>query len=301
MSPLRALLDRSGARVLIMGVLNRTPDSFSDGGAFLDESAAISRVREMLAQGADIVDIGAESTRPGSKAVPDEEQIARLGETIPIATRMGAIVSIDTTSAAVAEHALGQGATVVNCVDPARAAELGALCAARGAALVIMHCRGSMTAMQGFSAAADVAYGDVVADVTEELRGAAERAISAGLPREEVVLDPGFGFAKNARHSVALVARLDAIVALGFPVLVGPSRKSFLAHAAASEERDVGGPTELAPPARRLGGTIAAVLACVERGARIARVHDVAEARQALAVWRAIGRARGDREGAPHV
>ena len=152
----------------------------------------------------------------------------------------GAIVSIDTTSPRVAEHALGQGASIVNCIDPARAAELGALCAKHGAALVIMHCRGSMTAMLGFSAAADSSYTDVVTDVARELGTAAARAIGAGLAREEIGLDPGFGFAKNARHSLALVANLGVIGALGYPLLVGPSRKSFLAHAAATEAREAG-------------------------------------------------------------
>lgn len=291
MSALRALLDRSGARMLVMGVLNRTPDSFSDGGAFAGEAAAMERVRAMLAQGADIVDVGAESTRPGAPPVPDEEQIARLGGTIEGAARLGALVSIDTTSARVAAHALRRGARVVNCVDPSRAAELGGLCAERGAALVLMHCRGSMTGMPGFSAADDAAYGDVVREVAAELASAAEEAMAAGLGREEIVLDPGLGFAKNARHSLALVARLHELVALGFPVLVGPSRKSFVANVAAAEEREAGGPGDVAPPGSRLGGTLAAVLACADRGARVVRVHDVAEARQALAVWRAIGRA----------
>lgn len=296
MSALRALLDRSGARVLVMGVLNRTPDSFSDGGAFADDAAAKERVREMIAQGADIVDVGAESTRPGAARVPDEEQIARLGRTIEDAVSLGALVSIDTTSARVARHAVQQGARVVNCVDPSQAAELGGLCAELGAALVLMHCRGSMTGMPGFSAVDDAAYTDVVREVAAELSSAAEKAVAAGLAREEIVLDPGLGFAKNARHSLALVARLQEIVALGFPVLVGPSRKSFVAHAAAVEEREAGGPAGVAPPGSRLGGTLAAVLACADRGARIARVHDVTEARQALAVWRAIGRV-GERGG----
>ena len=302
MSALRALLDRTRARVLVMGVLNRTPDSFSDGGEFVDEEAALRRVREMLAQGADIVDVGAESTRPGAPAVADEEQIARLGGTIAAAVALGAIVSIDTTSAGVAAHALGQGATVVNCVDPGRAAELGALCAEHGAALVLMHCRGSMTAMAGFSAAADATYGDVVAEVARELGEAAARAMAAGLSRGEIVVDPGFGFAKNARHSLTLVAGLEALAALGFPVLVGASRKSFVAHAAAAEEREAGGAGELAPAAERLGGTLAIALACADRGARIVRAHDVAETRQALAVWRAVGRlgraTRGEVSGA---
>lgn len=296
MSALRALLDRSGARVLVMGVLNRTPDSFSDGGAFVDEAAAMERVAEMLAQGADIVDVGAESTRPGAPRVPDDEQIARLGRTIEGAVGLGAIVSIDTTSARVAAHAVGQGASVVNCVDPAQAAELGGLCAEHGAALVLMHCRGSMTGMPGFSATEDSAYRDVVAEVAAELSSAADRAMAAGLGRDEIVIDPGLGFAKNARHSLALVARLDELRALGFPVLVGPSRKSFLANVAASEEREAGGPAGIAPPSARLGGTLAAVLACAERGARVVRVHDVVEARQALAVWRAIGRVGERRE-----
>jgi dihydropteroate synthase len=130
-----------------------------------------------------------------------------------------------------------------------------------------------------------------VVEVADELRAAAERAIAAGLSRDEIVIDPGFGFAKNARHSLSLIAGLGALVELGFPVLVGPSRKSFLAHAAALDEREAGRTVELAPPAKRLGGTIAAMLACVQRGARIVRVHDVAEARQALVVWRAIASA----------
>ncbi len=298
MSALRALLDRSGARVLVMGVLNRTPDSFSDGGAFVDEEAAARRARAMTAEGADILDIGAESTRPGAPAITDDEQIARLGGTIEAAAADGAIVSIDTTSPRVAEHALLQGASIVNCVDPARAAELGGLCAKHGAALVLMHCRGSMTAMLGFSAAADSSYTDVVAEVRRELETAAARAIAAGLAREEIVLDPGFGFAKNARHSLALVAHLGALGALGFPLLIGPSRKSFIAHAAAAEEREAGRAAELAPPAQRLGGTLAVVLACAARGARIARVHDVAETRQALDLWSAVG--KSERTAAPN-
>ncbi len=159
-----------------------------------------------------------------------------------------------------------------------------------------MHCRGSMTGMPGFSAAEDTAYRDVVAEVAAELSSAADQAMAAGLGRDEIVIDPGLGFAKNARHSLALVARLDELRALGFPVLVGPSRKSFLANVAASEEREAGGPAGIAPPSARLGGTLAAVLACAERGARVVRVHDVVEARQALAVWRAIGRVGERRE-----
>ncbi len=199
------------------------------------------------------------------------------------------VVSIDTTSVEVAERALGDGATVVNTVSLEPAAALGALCARAGAALVLMHCRGSMAAMPGFSAYDDAAYGDVVADVARELSAAADSAIKAGVARGEVILDPGLGFAKNARQSVELCARLDELCALGFPVLVGPSRKSFIARTEAAI--DARGSRQLAPPSLRLGGTIAAVIECVARGAAVVRAHDVAEVRQALAVSAAISAA----------
>jgi dihydropteroate synthase len=158
--------------------------------------------------------------------------------------------------------------------------ELARIAARHGAALVLMHCRGSMTNMPGFSRYADDGYGDVVADVAREWKAAADLAVAAGVPREDLVLDPGFGFAKNARQSLELCARLGELVDLGFPVLVGPSRKSFLAHAAGDAA---------APPERRLGATIAAVLACAARGAAIVRVHDVEPVRQAIAFADALG------------
>jgi len=288
MSQLRTLLAARG-RVVIMGVLNRTPDSFSDGGLFVDEAAARARVEAMLAEGADVIDIGAESTRPGSQPVSDAEQVARLGSSVRDVARMGAVVSIDTTSPAVAERALGDGAAIVNSVSLEAAAPLGAVCARHGAALVLMHSRGEMASMPGFSRYADDAYGDVVADVAREWMSAAERALDAGVGRDELVLDPGLGFAKNARHSLELCARLDELCALGFPVLVGPSRKSFLVRAAASADPSLGE----APPEARLGGTVAATLACAARGASMVRVHDVAPVRQALAVAAALERARG--------
>jgi dihydropteroate synthase len=266
-----------------MGVCNRTPDSFSDGGLYLDERAAEAHVRTLLAEGADIIDIGAESTRPGASPVNEGEQIARIGPLVRASVAMGALVSIDTTSPVVAEHALREGARIVNTVSLEPAAELGALASRSGAALVLMHSRGSMSEMRGYSVYDDDAYDDVVADVGREWRSAADRAMAAGLGREELVLDPGLGFAKNARHSMELCARLGELVALGFPVLVGASRKSFVARAAAA-----GKEAPLAPPAERLGGTIAATLACVARGAAIVRVHDVAPVRQALGVMAAI-------------
>ena len=294
MTPLRALLDRS-ERVVLMGVLNCTPDSFSDGGLFGDEGAAIARAAALIAAGAAVIDVGAESTRPGSAAVSGREQIARLGGIVRKIAALGALVSIDTTLPEVAEFALSEGAVVVNTVSLEPAAELGALAARSGAALVLMHSRGAMSAMKGFSVYADEAYRDVVSDVGREWSEAAGRALAAGLPRESLVLDPGLGFAKNAKQSIAICARLEELCALGFPVLVGPSRKSFLARIASPE-----GP--IAAPDERLGGTVAAVLACVAKGAAVARVHDVAAVAQAIAVDEAIhGGPRGIDRGRRHA
>lgn len=280
-SLLRSLLSRRRG-ALVMGVCNRTPDSFSDGARFLDDVAADAHVQRLVTDGAQIIDIGAESTRPGAAPVDPSEQIARIGDSIRKARALGALVSIDTTSPDVAAWALGEGACIVNTVSLDPAEELGALAARKGASLVLTHARGSMTSMQGFSVYADAAYGDVVEDVAREWQLAADRALGAGLPREDLLLDPGLGFTKNARHSIELCRRLGELCALGFPVLVGPSRKSFLARVAAPEG------AELVPPAERLGGTIAAVLACVRRGAAVVRVHDVAAVVQALAVASAI-------------
>ncbi len=265
-----------------MGVCNRTPDSFSDGALFLDDAAAHAHVQKLVSEGAQIIDIGAESTRPGAALVDAREQIRRIGTAIRTTRELGVLVSIDTTSPEVAAWALDEGANVVNTVAMEPAAELGALAARAGASLVLTHARGSMTTMQGFSVYDDAAYGDVVADVIGEWTRAADQALAAGLSREDLLLDPGLGFTKNARHSIELCRRLGELCALGFPVLVGPSRKSFVARVAARE----GAP--LAPPMERIGGTIAAVLACVRRGATIVRVHDVAATVQALAIDAAI-------------
>jgi len=292
MTPVRALLQGRDS-ALLMGVLNRTPDSFSDGGEFMEEKAALDRIQAMIAEGADILDVGAESTRPGSAPVAAAAQIARIGGVVRAAAALGVIVSVDTTLPEVAARALDDGAALVNSTSLDAAAELGALAARRGASLALMHSRGAMTDMKGFSQYADDAYGDVVADVAREWQEAARNALAAGLPQEDLILDPGLGFAKNARHSLELCGRLDELCALGFPVLVGPSRKSFLARAAGSPQ---------APPGDRLGGTIAASIACVEKGAAIVRVHDIAKVRQAIRVAAAIrgaGRRGASRVHAP--
>lgn len=263
-----------------MGVLNVTPDSFSDGGRYLGSEAARQRVDELLAEGADIIDIGGESARPRAEQVPADEQIARIREALLYATReRGALVSIDTTSPKVARFALEHGAALVNDVSCLADIELARVCAEHGAALVLMHSRGWMRSMPGFSEMPIDAYGDVVTDVASEWERARDRAVIAGLEPEAVLFDPGLGFFKNALHSLELVRRLDELNRLGHAIVVGPSRKSFLVKAAAAS----------APPEERLGGTIAACLACVDRGAAILRVHDVAQVRQAIDVHSAIG------------
>lgn len=263
-----------------MGVLNVTPDSFSDGGRYLDAAAARQRVDALLAEGADIIDIGGESSRPGAEAIAADEQIARIREPlIHAALERGALVSVDTTSPAVARFAIEHGAGIVNDVSCLADIDLARACALGGASLVLMHSRGSMTTMRGFSDMPGDAYGDVVADVAYEWERARDRAVTAGLAPEEIVFDPGLGFFKNAAHSLELIRRLDEFARMGHPVLVGPSRKSFLVKAASAS----------APPEARLGGTIAACLACIDRGASILRVHDVAQVRQAIDVHMAIG------------
>ncbi len=269
---------------VVLGVLNVTPDSFSDGGRYAHEDRAVERALAMLSEGADVIDVGAESTRPGAAPVVAAEQLERLGNVVRRIVDAGGAVSIDTTSPEVAERALADGASWINSVslEPARA--LGHLAARHGARLVLMHSRGSMTDMPGFSSYADDAYGDVVEDVAREWRAAAAVALDAGVEPARLYLDPGLGFQKNARQSLELCARLDELVALGHPVLAGPSRKSFLARVTADAD------APLAPADDRLGATVAAVLACVARGARAVRVHDVRVVEQALRFVDAISR-----------
>jgi dihydropteroate synthase len=245
-------------RPLVMGVLNVTPDSFSDGGRYLDPERAVARGLEMVAEGADVVDVGGESSRPGAAPVPEREERRRV---LPVVAALAATVrvSIDTAKPGVAAAAIEAGATLVNDIT----ASLHDVAAEAGCGFVAMHMRGTPATMQR-----DPRYGDVVAEVREFLRRAATRAAEAGV--EEVFIDPGIGFGKTAAHNLELLARLDELVDLGWPVLVGTSRKSFLGPLSALP----GGPVP--PPADRLEASLATAAWAMVQGAAMVRVHDVA-------------------------
>jgi dihydropteroate synthase len=264
----------------LMGVLNVTPDSFYDGGRYLGEAAAARRVAELVEQGADIVDIGGESTRPGADAIPPAEQIARIEPAVRCALQAGVLVSIDTTSAEVAERMLDLGAHIINDVSCLSDPLLAPTVARYSASLILMHSRGAMKDMKGFSEYPDDGYADVVQGVLGEWRESQGRALAAGLDRGDVWLDPGIGFAKNARQSWELLRRLPELAGEGAPIVVGPSRKSFIGKLDGSKPED------------RLGGTVAACLLAVQRGAHVLRVHDVASVRQALLVARELSSPR---------
>ena len=253
-------------RVLIMGILNVTPDSFSDGGRFLSPDAAVKRALIMEKEGADIIDVGGESSRPGAEPVPVEEELRRV---LPVLERLrGKLripISIDTTKAEVAEAALRAGASIVNDIsalrfDPAMAP----LVAKFGAGLVLMHMLGTPKTMQQAPH-----YEDVVTEVRDFLAERAQYAQSQGIPREAIAVDPGIGFGKTVEHNLELLRRLPELVELGFPVLVGPSRKSFIGAILGLGVEE------------RLEGTLAACAVAVVRGADILRVHDVKEVRRA--------------------
>lgn len=255
-----------------MGVCNVTPDSFSDGGRYLGIEAARARVDELLREGADVVDVGGESTRPGAKPVPAAEQLARVLEVVRHAAAAGACVSIDTADPQVAAACLDGGACAVNDVSCLRNVELARVVGASGAALVLMHARGTQEEMRGFSDHPDDAYDDVVTDVLREWDAAAKRAEEAGVVRDALVMDPGLGFMKNARQSLELLRRTGELVAkAGVPVAVGASRKSFLAVADAKST-----------PSDRLGASVAAALFARRAGAALLRVHDVRATAQAI-------------------
>jgi dihydropteroate synthase len=266
-------------RPVVMGILNVTPDSFSDGGRFFDPRDAISQARRMVEEGADLVDVGGESTRPGAPAVSAEQEAARVVPLIrAIREALDVAVSVDTRKAAVAAEALAAGADVVNDVSGLADPEMAGVVAPSGAGLVLMHMRGTPETMQRMTD-----YGNVVDDVAAELAASLARADAAGIARERVVLDPGIGFAKTAEQNLELIASLDRIQArLGRPVLLGPSRKSFIGAL-------LGG----IPADARDAGTVGACVAGLARGARLFRVHDVRAARQALDVAWAILRIPG--------
>jgi dihydropteroate synthase len=268
------MLDRARATrgLALMGVCNVTPDSFSDGGRYFSPEEARRRVDELLAQEADIIDIGGESTRPGAAAVPAQEQIARVLEVVRYAADEGACVSIDTANPQVAAACLDAGACAVNDASCLRDPTLPDVVSSARAGLILMHTRGIPENMGGFSVYPDGGYEDVVRDVCAEWQAAARRACARGVPRAAIVMDPGLGFAKNARQSRELLSRLREIVAaVGVPVAVGASRKSFLS----SVDGD-------AAPVERLGASIAAVLHAASAGAAMVRVHDVRPTRQAI-------------------
>jgi dihydropteroate synthase len=259
-------------RPVVMGVLNVTPDSFSDGGRFLDPAAAIAQARRMIAEGADVLDVGAESTRPygGAVAVPIAEEMRRLACVLPTVVALGVPVSIDTMKAEVAAWALAEGAAIVNDVwGLQRDGELARVVAERAVPVIIMHNR----------EAADPSI-DIIADMSAFFSRSLDIAARAGIARQNIVLDPGIGFGKTPEQSLTAIARLSELRSFGLPLLVGASRKRFI---------DKVSP---APPDQRLGGSIAAHVLAVAGGAAIIRTHDVAETVQALRVAAAIGSAR---------
>jgi dihydropteroate synthase len=256
----------------LMGIVNVTPDSFSDGGLFFDAETAIAHGRELAAEGADILDIGGESTRPGAGAVSAEEELGRVAPVVQVLAAGEAPVSIDTSKVAVAEAALDAGAAIVNDVTALRAEpDLAGLCAERGCEVVLMHMLGDPRTMQE-----DPTYDDVVDEVKAFLAERIEFATSEGIDAERIWVDPGIGFGKTVEHNLELLRRLGALGELGRPIVVGTSRKSFI------------GKLTGAPVDRRLGGTISSSVIAYANGAEVLRVHDVRPVREALTVAEAI-------------
>lgn len=268
-----------GKRTLVMGVLNLTPDSFYDGGRYTHLQDALARAEQMLQEGVDILDIGGESTRPGSEPVPVDEELRRV---IPVVEAIAqrypnAVLSVDTTKSPVARYALQAGASIVNDIsgmtfDP----EMPAVVAEFGALVVLMHIKGTPKTMQE-----NPTYADVVAEVRATLQAHTERAQKAGIPPENIWLDPGIGFGKTVEHNLQLLRGLPTLKALGYPLLVGTSRKSFIGHL-------LGG----LPPEERLEGTLATLALSVAWGADVVRVHDAKAAVRTVRIADALCRAR---------
>jgi dihydropteroate synthase len=262
-------------RPLVMGVLNITPDSFADGGVFLDLNDATDRVRQMLDEGADIVDIGGESTRPGAVPTPEADELDRV---IPLLENIrlscdahGVPISVDTRKPVVMRAAIAAGASMINDINALRAPGAIEALSEGSAAVCLMHMQGEPATMQQ-----SASYDDVVADVAAFLAERASACVAAGIDRHRIVLDPGFGFGKTVEHNLTLLRRLSEIAALGYPLLAGLSRKSTIGVLTGRNVDD------------RMAGSVAAALAAVARGAGIVRVHDVRETADALKVWRAV-------------
>ncbi len=258
-------------RPLVMGVVNVTPDSFYDGGRYGTPQAAIVQARRLAEEGADLLDVGGESSRPGAAPVTAEEELARILPVLEGVADLQLPVSVDTTKPEVMRSALAHGAAMINDITALAAPGALELVASSDAAACLMHMQGSPRTMQ-----AEPTYADVVAEVRDFLAARAAACVAAGIASERIVVDPGFGFGKTVAHNLTLLARLGEIAALGFPVLAGWSRKSSLG-------RITGRPAE-----ERLAGSVAAALIAVQRGARIVRVHDVAATRDALAMLAAV-------------
>lgn len=272
---------RLGLFPWLMGIVNATPDSFSDGGQFFVPSAAVAHALQLAADGAEVLDIGGESTRPGSQPVAEREELRRVIPVIEsLRDQTDRLISIDTTKAKVAREAIAAGADIVNDVSGCRFdPNMPAVCAASDVGIVVMHMQGSPQTMQ-----ANPAYGDVVREVLDELESATARLIAEGCDRERILFDPGIGFGKTPEHNIELLSNVARLRASGRPVLIGHSRKQFL-------KRLLGRPVE-----ERLCGTLGVAVALAQQHADMIRVHDVRETRDTLIAWQAVS-SRITREG----
>lgn len=273
----------TGERPLVMGVVNLTPDSFSDGGRFGGPEAAVEHARQMSSQGADIIDLGAESSRPGGgvygEGAADVDADLELERLLPVLDNLRTngelVISVDTRKAAVARRALAHGADLINDVSGLADPELGEVVAQAGCPLVVMHSRGELSSMQD-----SIAFEDVVTEVTDELRTLCKRAESCKIPFGQLIVDPGLGFGKATEHNLELLRNLDCLATLDRPMLVGPSRKSFI------------GEINDRPADQRLPGSLAAIAWAARHRAAIVRVHDVDESARFLEVWNAVNASR---------
>lgn len=272
-----------GRRTCIMGILNVTPDSFSDGGRFLSQDAALAQAERMIEDGADILDIGGESSRPFSEPISAEAEADRVVPVIEyLAGRIDVPISIDTTKAAVARRAMDAGAAIINDISALRFdPEMGAVAAETGALVILMHMLGEPKSMQ-----VDPRYDDLIGDIKGFLENAVKRAEAAGIPRSNIIIDPGIGFGKTVSHNLALIKHLHRFSGLDTPVLIGPSRKAFIRKLLAG---DSDAAHEMAPDHESVEtGTQAALSAAILNGAQVVRVHDVARARATAAIIDAI-------------